>query len=172
MSGKIYRHKSIHVSRSTIPLTTHSWQVRRSIYNSHIDIKFLPHRYGVHREQATLLNAQGHLYKGIRQNMFWDKTQRCRSTFSDFQIFMCFRIFDIKNKKRFIKNNNVKTFKAKANKQTIFNSNKQQHTTKHSHKTLEVLMHGHVVILMHEYLSSPTHHVHLGWYSYRIGYES
>ena len=88
-----------------------------------------------------------------------------------FSTFYVFLDFWHKNKKRFIKNNNVKTFKAKANKQTIFNSNKQQCTTKHSHKTLKVLMHGHVVMLMHEYPFSPTHHVRLGWYPYRIRYE-
>ena len=38
-SGKIYRHKSMHVSRSTKPFTNHSWQVWRSIYNNHIDFK-------------------------------------------------------------------------------------------------------------------------------------
>ena len=38
-SEKIYRHKSMHVSRSTKPFTNHSWQVWRSIYNSHIDFK-------------------------------------------------------------------------------------------------------------------------------------
>ena len=38
-SGKIYRHKSMHISRSTKPFTNHSWQVWRSIYNSHIDFK-------------------------------------------------------------------------------------------------------------------------------------
>ena len=38
-SVKIYRHKSMHVSRSTKPFTNHSWQVWRSIYNSHIDFK-------------------------------------------------------------------------------------------------------------------------------------
>ena len=38
-SRKIYRHKSMHVSRSTKPFTNHSWQVWRSIYNSHIDFK-------------------------------------------------------------------------------------------------------------------------------------
>ena len=38
-SGKIYRHKSMHVSRSTKPFTNHSWLVWRSIYNSHIDFK-------------------------------------------------------------------------------------------------------------------------------------
>ena len=38
-SGKIYRHKSMHVSRSTKSFTNHSWQVWISIYNSHIDFK-------------------------------------------------------------------------------------------------------------------------------------
>ena len=38
-SVKIYRHKSMHISRSTNPFTNHSWQVWRSIYNSHIDFK-------------------------------------------------------------------------------------------------------------------------------------
>ena len=34
--GKIYRHKSIHVSKPLRLLTNHSWQAWRSIYNSHI----------------------------------------------------------------------------------------------------------------------------------------
>ena len=38
-NGKIYRHKFMHVSRSTKPFTNHSWQVWKSIYNSHIDFK-------------------------------------------------------------------------------------------------------------------------------------
>ena len=38
-SGKIYRHKSMHVSRLTKPFINHLWQVWRSIYNSHIDFK-------------------------------------------------------------------------------------------------------------------------------------
>ena len=38
-SGKIYRHKSMHVSRLTKPFTNHLWQVWRSIYNNHIDFK-------------------------------------------------------------------------------------------------------------------------------------
>ena len=38
-SGKIYRHKSMYVSRSTKSFTNHSWQVWRSIYNGHIDFK-------------------------------------------------------------------------------------------------------------------------------------
>ena len=33
--GKIYRHKSMHVSKPSRLLTNHSWQVSRSIYNSH-----------------------------------------------------------------------------------------------------------------------------------------
>ena len=36
---KIYRHNSMHVSRSTKTITNHSRQVWRSIYNSHIDFK-------------------------------------------------------------------------------------------------------------------------------------
>ena len=33
--GKIYRHKSMHVSKPTWLLTNHSWQAWRSIYNNH-----------------------------------------------------------------------------------------------------------------------------------------
>ena len=33
--GKIYRHKSMHVSKSTKLLTNHLWQAWRSIYNSY-----------------------------------------------------------------------------------------------------------------------------------------
>ena len=33
--GKIYRHKSMHVSKLSRLLTNHSWQASRSIYNSH-----------------------------------------------------------------------------------------------------------------------------------------
>ena len=64
--GKIYRHKFMHVSRSTKLLTNHSWQVWRSIYNNHIDVKISPTMIWVHREQAMLVNAQGHLYEGTR----------------------------------------------------------------------------------------------------------
>ena len=59
----------MHVSRSTKPLANHSWQVWRSIYNNHIEVKISPLIRWMHREQATLVNAQGHLYKGTRQNM-------------------------------------------------------------------------------------------------------
>ena len=37
-----------------------------------------------------------------------------------------------------------------------------KHTTKNSLTTWEALMHGDVVMLIHEYPSSPTHHVRLG----------
>ena len=33
--GKIYRHKSMHVSKPSRLLTNHSWQAWRSIHNSH-----------------------------------------------------------------------------------------------------------------------------------------
>ena len=59
-SGKRYRHKSTHVSRSTKLLTNHSWQVWRSIYNNHIDSKMIPTKIQVHREQAMLINPQSH----------------------------------------------------------------------------------------------------------------
>ena len=48
-SGKIYRHKSMHVSRSTKPFTNHSWHVWRSIYNNHIDFKI----------SSTVIRVQG-----------------------------------------------------------------------------------------------------------------
>ena len=59
-SGKRYRHKSTHVSRSTKLLTNHSWQVWLSIYNNHINVKMFPTKIQVHREQAKLINAQSH----------------------------------------------------------------------------------------------------------------
>ena len=49
--------------------------------------------------------------------------------------------------------------KQQTNKQklsTLTREITQKHITNQCHKTQEVLMHGHVVILMHEYLSSPT----------------
>ena len=53
-SGKIYRHKSIHVSRSTKPFTNHSWEVWRSIYNSHIDFKISSTAIRVKRNKLCL----------------------------------------------------------------------------------------------------------------------
>ena len=45
------------ISRSTKPLTNHSRQVWRSIYNNHIDVKIFPTMIWVHEEQAMLVNA-------------------------------------------------------------------------------------------------------------------
>ena len=85
----------------------------------------------MHREQATLVNAQGHLYKGTRPNMLMTKHNNVGQNFG-FLLFMCFWIF---NNIRLIKNNNVKTFKVeKKNKQFSTQASKK-HTTKHSHKT-------------------------------------
>ena len=53
-SGKIYRHKSMHVSRSTKPLANHSWQVWRSIYNNHINVKIFPIMIWVHKNKLSL----------------------------------------------------------------------------------------------------------------------
>ena len=104
-SGKIYRHKSMHVSRSTKPFTNHSWQGWRSIYNNHKDFKISPTMIWVHREQAMLVDAQSHLHKGTRKNIFWDKIQQCPSIFLDFLLFMWFLDFWHIRKKRLIKNN-------------------------------------------------------------------
>ena len=60
MSVKRYRHKSTHVSRSTKLLTNHSWQVWRSIYNYHINVKMFPTKIQVHREKDKLINAQSY----------------------------------------------------------------------------------------------------------------
>ena len=114
--GKIYRHKSMHVLRSTKPLTNRSWQVWRFIYNNHIDVKISPTKIWVHREQVMLVNVQGHLYEGTRQNTIMS------IKFLDFLLFV-FLDFWHRSKKRLIKNNNVKTFQTHANKQTqIFKS--------------------------------------------------
>ena len=80
----------------------------------------------------------------------------------DFLLFMYFWIFDTISNKRLIKNNNVKTFKEKQTNKQFSTQVSKKHTTKHHHKTLKVLMHGHVVMLMHEYPSSPIRHMRLG----------
>ena len=49
----------------------------------------------------------------------------------DFLIFMCFWIFDIKARKRLIRNNNVKTFKA--------NSKQTEHATQIANKVMYAL---------------------------------
>ena len=109
----------MHVSRSTKPLTNHSWQVWKSIYNNHIDVKISPTMIWEHKKQATLENAQSHKYKGTMQNMLETKHKNVDKTFLDFLLFMCFWIFDTKARKYLSKDNNVKTFKAKANKQNM-----------------------------------------------------
>ena len=69
------------VSRSTKPLTNHSWQVWRSIYNNHINVKISPIMIWVLREQAMLINAQGQLYEGTRQHMLMTKHNNVDQTF-------------------------------------------------------------------------------------------
>ena len=108
----------MHVSRSKNPLTNYSWQVWRSIYNNHTDVKISPTMIWVHREQATLVNTQGISIKVQGKICLWQNTIMSIKLFLDFLLFMCVLDFWHKNKKRLIKNNNVKTFKYK-NKQTI-----------------------------------------------------
>ena len=78
----------MYVSRSTKLLTNHSWQVLRSIYNSHIDVKIFPQWYEWKKEQATLVNAQSHKYKGTGQNMLMTIHNNVDQTFWIFY-FLC-----------------------------------------------------------------------------------
>ena len=78
----------MHVSRSTKSLTNHSWQVWRSIDNNYIDVKISPTIIWMHREQATLVNAQSHKYKGTRQNMLMTIHNNVDQTFWIFY-FLC-----------------------------------------------------------------------------------
>ena len=87
------------ISRSTKPLTNHSRQVWRSIYNNHIDVKTFPTMIWMHKEQATLLNAQSHLYEGTRQNMHVSKHKNANQTFWIFYFLCVFGFFDTKTSK-------------------------------------------------------------------------
>ena len=48
----------------------------------------------MHREQATLVNAQSHLYEGTRQNMRVTKHNNADQTFWIFYFLCGFWIFD------------------------------------------------------------------------------
>ena len=85
---KIYRHKSMHVSKPSRLLTNHSWQVWRFIYNNHTDVKIFPTKIQVHKEQAKLVNAQSHLYGGTRLNMCVTKHKNADQNFWIFY-FLC-----------------------------------------------------------------------------------
>ena len=105
----------MHVSRSTKPFTNHSWQVWRSIYNNHIDVKIFPTMIWVHKEQAKLVNAQNHLYEGTRQNMLVTIHNNADQTFWIFYFLCVFRFLTQKQVK-IDKKQNVKMFKVITNK--------------------------------------------------------
>ena len=65
----------------------------------------------MHKEQATLINAQSHLYEGTRQNMHVTLHKNADQTFLHFLLFMCFWIFDIKQVKIDKKEQIFKAFK-------------------------------------------------------------
>ena len=108
-SGKIYRHKSMQVSRSTKPFTNHSWQVWRSIYNSHIDFKIYSIVIRVQRNYAHKCT------KPLSQRYKAKQVLRQNSIMSiklfDFLLFMWFLDFWHIIRKGLIKSNNVKTTK-------------------------------------------------------------
>ena len=119
-SGKIYRHKSIQVSRSTKPFTNHSWQVWRSIYNSHIDFKIYSIVIRVQRNYAHKCT------KPLSQRYKAKQVLRQNSIMSiklfDFLLFMWFLDFWHIRRKRLIKSNIKKIWmKVCKNKQTDFN---------------------------------------------------
>ena len=80
-SGKIYRHKSMHVSRSTKPFTNHSWQVWRSIYNNHIDFKISPTVIWVQRNKQCSKMHKAISTKVQGKTSFGTKTQQSQSNF-------------------------------------------------------------------------------------------
>ena len=91
------------------PFTNHSWQVWRSIYNSHIDFKI----------SSTVIRVKGTSYarkctKPLGQRYKTKQVLRQNLTMSIKLLifyFLCgFWIFDTK-KKKLIKSNNVKTAK-------------------------------------------------------------
>ena len=112
MSGKIYRHKSMHVSRSTKPLTNYSWQVWKSIYNNHTDVKIFPTMIWAHKKQATLVNTQSHLYEGTRQNMHVTIYKNADQTFWIFY-FLCIFGFLTQKQVKIDQKNNIQSIQKK-----------------------------------------------------------
>ena len=108
-SGKIYRHKSMHVSRSTKPLTNHSCQGWRSIYNSHKRFQNFSHndisaKGASYAHRCTKPFAQRYKVKHIlRQNSTMSINLFGVSTF-----YAVFGFWHTRNK-RLIRSNNVNT---------------------------------------------------------------
>ena len=100
----------MHVSRSTKLLTNHSWQVWRSIYNNHIDVKISPTMIWVHRKQATKVQGKICLW----QNMIM------LIKFFGFFTFYVFLDFWHKSKKNW-------------SKETMWKHLKQMQTNKHKY---------------------------------------
>ena len=85
------------------------------MYNSHKDVNIFPTMIWVHKEQATLVNAQSHKYKDTRQNMLVTIHNNVDQTFWIFYFLCVFRFLTQKQVK--IDQKNVKAFKANS-KQT------------------------------------------------------
>ena len=100
----------------------------------------------MHKEQATLVNAQSHLCEGTRQNMRVTKHNNADQTFRIFY-FLC--VFGFLTQKQVKIDQKLKTFKEN-NKQTKICQNmlESKKTAKQSHNRLEELMHGHVQIMI------------------------
>ena len=85
----------------------------------------------MHKEQATLINAQSHLYEGTRQNMHVTKYNNADQTFWIFY-FLC--VFGFLTQKQVKIDKKLETFKAN-NKQTKICQNmlESKKTAKQSH---------------------------------------
>ena len=132
----------MHVSRSTKSFDSYSWQGWRSIYNSHIVFKISPTMIWVHRKQAMLVDAQSHLHKITRQNIFWDKNLTMSIKFFGFSTFYVVFGFLTYKKEKIDQRQQCKNIlnkrMQKKNKQFsihIINKQTNRHTTKHSHTT-------------------------------------
>ena len=112
-SGKIYRHKFMHVSRSTEPFTNHSWQDWRSIYNSHIDFKISPTMIWVHRKKSYARRCTKSLVQRYKAKLTYRQNSTKLIKPFDFSTFYVFLDFWHKSKKRLIKKKCTKNLKQK-----------------------------------------------------------
>ena len=92
--GKIYRHKSTHVSKPTWLLTNHSWKAWKSIYNNHTKMsRFFPQRYKCKNNKLSSKMHKAICIKVQGQTHMWYVLKQIRSNFLNFSLFMWFWIF-------------------------------------------------------------------------------
>ena len=130
-SGKIYRHKSMQVSRSTKPFTNHSWQVWRSIYNNHNDFKIFPTVIWAHENKQCSKMHKAINTKVQGKTSFETKLNKVNQAFWFSNFYVIFWFLTQKEKLDQKQKENQKY--AQIDKQTAININNKQ-TIKHRHK--------------------------------------